>query len=75
MEARIGITIEDDNPIMEWIIAHVAFLWSRCRVGHDGMTPIERLIGRKWVQPMTEVGGVVLAKLTLGKIAKGNRKP
>ena len=48
-EARLGISLEEDHPIMEWIIVHASFLLTRFSVGHDGMTPIERLTGKPWV--------------------------
>ena len=74
LEARLGLKIEEDHPVMDWIIAHAAYLVTKFSVGHDGMTPHERLTGRKWTRPMIELGEVVLAKLALRKIGYGKRK-
>ena len=74
MEARLGLKIEEDHPVMEWIIAHAAYLIAKFSVGHDGMTPHERLTGRKLTRPMIELGEVVLAKLALRKIGYGKQK-
>ena len=66
--------IEEDHPIMEWIITHAAFCLTHFSVGHDGMTPIERLTGRKWVRPLAELGEIVMAKLAARKIGSGKKK-
>ena len=58
---------------MEWIIVHASFLLTRFSVGHDGMTPIERLTGKPWVRPTVEIGEVVLAKMEAKKIGYGKQ--
>ena len=74
LESRIGQAIPDDSAVMEWIIQHAAFVLTRFSVGHDGMTGYERLTGQKWRRPMVEFGEVVLSKLALRKVTKGNKK-
>ena len=74
LEARLGITIPESSAVVDWIIEHAAFVLSRFSVGHDGMTPYERLTGRKWARPMIELGEVVLAKFATRKIAYGKKK-
>ncbi len=74
LEARLGQKIDEDAAIIQWVIPHAAYLLSRYSVGRDGMTPHERLTGRKWRRPMVEFGEVVMAKLTLRKIEKGRKK-
>ena len=74
LEARLKIEIAEDSNIMQWMIPHAAYLLSKYSIGHDGMTPHERLTGRKWVRPLVEFGEVVLAKLTANKIGYGKRK-
>ena len=74
LEARLGITINENSPIMEWIIEHGAYVLSRFSVGHDGMTPYERLTGRKWTRPMLEMGETVMAQFALKKLGYGKRK-
>ena len=74
LEARLGLKIEEDHPVMDWIITHAAYVVTKFSVGHDGMTLHERLTGRKWTRPMIELGEVVLAKLALCKVGYGKRK-
>ena len=74
LEANIGMPIEEDHPIMEWIITHAAFCLTHFSVGHDGMTPIERLTGRKWVRPLAELGEIVMAKLVAREIGNDKKK-
>ena len=63
LEARLKISIGEGTPVMEWIIEHAAFLLNKFSLGHDGMTPHERLFGQKWRRPLVEFGEMVLAKL------------
>ena len=51
LEARIGVSIGDTSAVMDWIVEHAAYVLSRFSAGHDGMTPYERLAGRKWIVP------------------------
>ena len=62
LEARLNATIDDNSAIMEWIVPHAAHLLSKYSAGHDGMTPHERMTGRRWRRPVVEIGEVVLAK-------------
>ena len=73
LEAPVGIANDDNGPVVDWIIEHAAFLWSRFAVGRDGVTPLERLTGRKWTQAVAEFGEIVLAKLALSKVGCGKR--
>ena len=74
LEARLKYTIPMDAPVMEWLMEHAAFVLSRFNAGHDGMTPYERLTGRRWRRPMVEFGEVVLAKLVTKIRSKGKAK-
>ncbi len=73
LESRLKATIPAASPIVEWIIEHAPFLINKLSVGHDGMTPHERLTGAKWRRPMVEIGEVVLAKLVGKKRKKGKK--
>ena len=73
LKANLVMPIEEGDPMMEWLVAPAAFL-SHFSVGHDGMTPIERLTGRKCVRPMPELGEIVMAKLAARKIGSGKKK-
>ena len=74
LEARLGIAIPETSAIMDRAIEHAAYLLSRCSIGHDGVTPYERLTGRKWVRSIVEIGETVLAKFALSKLGYGKRK-
>ena len=73
LEARLKATIPEVSAIMEWILEHAPFLINKFSVGHDGMTPHERLTGSKWRRPIVEIGEVVLAKLVGKKRKKGKK--
>ncbi len=74
LEARLKIAIPENSPIMEWIIEHSAFLTNKFSVGHDGMTPHERLTGQKWRRPLVEIGEMVHAKLVIKNKRQGKEK-
>ena len=73
LESKLKIEIDEDHPVMDWIVQQAAFIVTKFSVGHDGMTPHERLSGRKWNRPVVEFGENVLAKLALCKIGYGKR--
>ena len=74
LEARIGVMIPEASAVMDWVIEHAAYVLTRFSVGHDGMTPYERLTGCKWVRSMVEICEIVLAKFALPKLGDGKRK-
>ena len=74
LEARLKIAIPENSPIMDWIIEHSAFLTNKFSVGHDGMTPHERLTGQKWRRPLVEIGEMVHAKLVIKNKRQGKEK-
>ena len=74
LESRLGVTIDEDLPIMQWALEHAVFVMNKYSVGHDGMTPYERLTGRKWRQALVEFGEIVLAKLTPRRRQQGKAK-
>ena len=72
--ANLVMPIEEDHPIIEWLIAHAAFPLLHFSVGQDSMMLIKRLAGRKWVRPLAEPGEIVLAKLAAQSIGYGKRR-
>ena len=74
LESRIKVEIKESAAIIDWILEHAAFLICKYSVGHDGMTPHERLTGTKWRRPAVEIGEVVLAKLVGKKRKKGKKE-
>ena len=74
LESRLKVEIDDNLPIVQWMIEHAVFLLNKFGVGPDGMTPFERLTGRKWKRPVLEVGEVCLAKLAIRRDNRGARR-
>ena len=63
LQKRIGCTIPEDNPIMEWMVEAAALLITRFSKGVDGKTPVERLTGRQHQRPMAEFGENVMYRI------------
>ena len=67
-------------PVAKWFIRHVAFIFTRYQIGHDGHTAWRRLTGRNWSGVVAELGEQVLGKLAFKrpsadrKVKKGKRK-
>ena len=55
-EEQIGTTVPADHVIITWILHHATAMQRRFRVGADGRTPNERLVGRKVGTQMAEFG-------------------
>ena len=47
LETRLGCKVGADNEIIAWLIEYASVLLNRYCVSHDGMTPYERLKGKK----------------------------
>ena len=62
LERRIKERIGARWPILHWIVEHACTVINRCQVGHDGMTPYRRLVGKDSPQRFLEIGESVLAK-------------
>ena len=71
LQYRIKAEVTEADPVMHWMIEHACFIINRYSVGQDGMTPFERLTGRKWNRPLVEFGEVVQAKLALRRRQQG----
>ena len=74
LEAGIGEKIEAGAPIMKWGIQHAANLISKYSQGKDGMTPHQRLTGRRWKAPLVEFGEKVLGKMAWRKNSHKKKK-
>ena len=55
LESRTQEPINDDSPVMPWLVEHAGCILSRCQQGRDGKTPFERLHGRKPTQEFVSV--------------------
>ena len=56
LEQRLGIRIDEKDPLMSWIPRHAADSVFRDRIMDDGQTPDQRRYGRTWKRPDVEFG-------------------
>ena len=64
IEAYLRLILPARHPVMEWLLEHAAFVYTRVPLHADGQTCYERMHGRKWKGKLLEFGEQVLAKLT-----------
>ena len=62
VESRTQEPLDDDSPVMLWLVEHAGCILSRCQKGRDGRTPFERLYGKKPTQEFVPFGEKVLAR-------------
>ena len=63
IEAKTGKAIRLDDTIVPWIVRHAGYVITRCKVGADGKTSLQRMKGRKTHTPWVPFGESVLFKL------------
>ena len=73
LESRLNKKVEARLPIATWILRHAAWTLTRFQVGHDGMTPWRRLVGRSWNGYLAEMGEQVMGKLALKRPANAKK--
>ena len=56
LEAQVGAPLPEDHVLITWLVLQAGTLQRRFRIGHDGRTPHERLVGRKNSTPVAEFG-------------------
>ena len=56
LEGKLGMKLNDNDPILMWIPTFAGDAISRHRKGRDGKTPWERETGRKWAKHALEFG-------------------
>ena len=47
LETRLGCKVQADSDILAWLVEYASVLLNRYCVSHDGLTPYERLKGKK----------------------------
>lgn len=67
LEAKVRSRLDLTLPWSRWLVTHVAFILTRCRVGHDGLTPWRRVTGRAWNGYVFPFGEKVMGRLALKK--------
>ena len=77
LEKRIGGRISADRAVLKWAVEYVGFVSTRFKVGEDGLTPYERLKGRKFKRPLVEFGELVMAEVhkPIGREARQTGRP
>ena len=56
LESRTQEPINDDSPVMPWLVEHAGCILSRCQKVRDGKTPFERLHGKRPTQEFVPFG-------------------
>ena len=46
LEAQLQREVSAKLPVMTWLVCQAAFVLTHLQVGHDGLTPWRRLLGR-----------------------------
>ena len=54
--------LNDDSPVMPWLVEHAGCILSKCQKGRDGKTPFGRLHGKRPTQEFVPFGEKVLAR-------------
>ena len=72
LEGNIKEKITLADQVVPWLVRHAAYLITRCRVGKDGKTAMQRIKGRKISAPMVEFGESILFKLPKVKNMPGD---
>ena len=63
IEGRTQEPLNDDSPVMPWLVEQGGCILSKCQKGRDGKTPFERLLlGKKPTQEFVPFGEKVLAR-------------
>ena len=74
LEHRIGTKVPPDARILFWLVGFAAYLlMSRCDIGRDGKTPLQRLHGRRDNTPILEFGEKILYMPSQQEEESGNR--
>ena len=63
LEEKLNKDIKLTDPIVPWMVRHAAYIITRCRIGPDGKTAMQKLKGRRVVTPMLPFAESVLFKL------------
>ena len=63
VEEKTGKTIRLDAAIVPWIIRHSAYILTRCKIGADGKTAMQKMKGRRVNVPWIPFGEPVVFKL------------
>ena len=56
LQARLGLVVRANHPVMTWLIQHSADCISKYHMGEDGKTAYERLKGKRFSRPAVEFG-------------------
>ena len=56
LDSRLGLCVPTDAPAIRWLVEHSADFTSRFRVGRDGKTARERIIGKRNLLNVAEFG-------------------
>ena len=65
---RHGIALRATSGAFQWMISHAAYVYNRCQVRMNGLTPYEEVQGRRHRDPMFQFGQAVLVRTPRAKL-------
>ena len=71
LEAKIGIKIRLEDPIVPSMIRHAAQIMNVCRVREDGQTSWQRMTGRKFYGRLVLFAEMVMFKIPKHEVPRG----
>ena len=73
LEAKLGMTLHQNDPMLMWIPEFAANTIARYRKGRDGKTPWHRETGRPWRRHSLQFGEKIMIKEAVERIGVGKR--
>ena len=59
VEQNTSVRIADDSPLLSWLLRFAAQVMNKMRIGKDGKTSEMRRTGRRWREPVAQLGETV----------------
>ena len=72
-EKRMNCKVNVESNLFAWMVEHSADLYTKLQIGSDGLTPYQRLKGKRYRFPFLPFGVPVMFKVS-GKV-RGGRCP
>ena len=73
LEDNIKNTIPVQHPIFAWLVEYGADVYNKYQLGRDGKSAMQRLKGKRCLQPSVEFGSAILFRV-VGKVQGGNMR-
>lgn len=73
LEDKLKSKLPVKHPVFAWLVEHCADLYNKYQVGRDGKTAMQRLKGKKCLQPSVEFCSPIMFRV-VGKVQGGDMK-